>query len=50
MSCITSTYFVVLINGSASLFFKDERVIHQGFPLSPLVFLLVEEGLSRDLK
>jgi hypothetical protein len=25
MSCITSTSFVVLINGSASPFFKDER-------------------------
>lgn len=49
MGCISNTSFVVLINGAASLFFKAERDLRHGFPLSPLIFLLVVEGLSRFL-
>lgn len=47
MACISMTSFVVLINGVASPFFKAERGMGQGFPLSPLIFLLVVEDLSR---
>lgn len=47
MGCITNVSFVVLINGSASPFFNSQRGIRQGCPLSPLLFLLVAEGLSR---
>jgi hypothetical protein len=50
MCCIYSASFVVLINGSASPFFRAERGLHQGCPLSPLLFLLVAEGLSRALE
>lgn len=49
MSCITTVSFVVLINGSASLFFHSGRGLRQGCPLSPLLFLLVAEGLNRAL-
>jgi hypothetical protein len=49
MSCLTSTSFAVLINGSASPFFTPERGLRQGCSLSPLLFLLVVEGLSRAL-
>jgi hypothetical protein len=49
MCSITTVSCSVLINGSASPFFRYERVLRQGFPLSPLFFLLVAQGLSRAL-
>lgn len=49
MSFITTVSFGVLINGAASPFFPAERGLRQGCPLSPLIFLLVLEGLSRAL-
>jgi len=49
MSCISTVSFSVLINGAASPFFHAERGLRQGCPLSPLLFLLVAEGLSRAI-
>jgi hypothetical protein len=49
-SCLSTIYFVVLINGVASPFFHVERGLQQGFPLSPLLFLLVAGGLSISLR
>eukprot|EP00253_Pinus_taeda_P012292 PITA_12292 len=46
MACISTPTFSILINGSASHFFHSERGPRQGCPLSPLLFLLVMEGLS----
>jgi hypothetical protein len=50
MSCVVSTSYSVLINGEATDFFKSGRGLRQGFPLSPLLFILVMEGLSLLLK
>ena len=50
LSCITTVSFLVLIDGAASPFFHAERGLRQGYPLSPLLFLLAVEGLSCALK
>jgi hypothetical protein len=47
MGCIESTSLAVLINGSPSSFFHPSRGLRQGFPLSPFIFMLVVDGLSR---
>ena len=47
MACVTSVNFVFLVNGDPSGFFKSGRGIRQGFPLSPMLFLLRIEGLNR---
>jgi hypothetical protein len=49
MECISIVSFTLLINGRTSPFFKSERGIRHGCTLSPLPFLLVDEGLSRDI-
>jgi hypothetical protein len=49
MCSITTVSCSVLINGYASPFFRYERVLRQGFPLSPMLFILVAQGLSRAL-
>eukprot|EP00253_Pinus_taeda_P028145 PITA_28145 len=47
MGCITDVSYAILINGAATSFFKGQRGLRQGCPLSPLLFLLVAEGLSQ---
>ena len=47
MACISSINFSILVNGSATTFFKGHKELGQGFPLSPLMFLLVIKGLIR---
>ena len=41
--------YAMLINGKPTEFFEADRGLRQGWPLSPLLFLLVIEGLSRIL-
>jgi hypothetical protein len=50
LNYINSPSFAFLINGSATSFFRGERGLRQGCPLSPLLFLLVVEGLNRLIK
>lgn len=46
MACITTAKFIVLVNGVSSCIFKASRGSKQGFSLSPLLFLLVIEGMG----
>ena len=46
MSCVTTSKFIVLINGAPSETFRVTRGIRQGCPSSPYLFLLIIEGLS----
>jgi hypothetical protein len=50
MGCVSNATFAVLINGETTSFFQSERGLRQGCPLSPLLFILVMEGLSFLLK
>ena len=49
-ACISIVKFSVLVNGSPADFFGSSHGLCQGDPLSPLLFLLVMEVLSRLLK
>lgn len=50
MYCITNISSNVLVNGAASPFFHSERGLRQGCPMSPLLFLVIMEGLSGLIK
>jgi hypothetical protein len=50
LSCVNTTTYAVLINGESTHFFQSGRGLRQGCPLSPLLFILVMEGLNLSLK
>ena len=47
--CVSSVRFSILVNGSPCGFFPSSRGIHQGDPLSPMLFVIVMEAFSRSI-
>lgn len=46
MGCVTTVQYLVLVNKYPSYFFKARRGLRQGCSFSPLLFILVMDGLS----
>ena len=49
MGCLSLVSFAIIINGSASGLFRPSKGLRQFYPLSPVLFLFIAEGLSTSI-
>jgi hypothetical protein len=49
-ACISSPWIAPLINGCPTPFFQATRGLRQGFPLSPMLYVIMAETLNRRLE
>ncbi|XP_074291935.1 uncharacterized protein LOC141618753 [Silene latifolia] len=47
MACITTTSYTLVLNGNNFWYFKGERGLRQGDPVSPLIFTICMDYLTR---
>ena len=48
-ACIDRPWIAPLVNGRPTDFFQATRGLHQGCPMSPFLYILMAETLSRKL-